>query len=166
MKFCPICKSDSLKFDGIKCFYCSACGWEYYQNTAASVAVIIIYNNKVLVVKRNQNPGKGMLDFPGGFVDPMESAEDAAIREIREELNIDLPEIKYFCSAPNLYNYKNIEYSTCDLFFTVTIDSIDFEIDKSEIAEYYWIEKHQLNPDKFVFSSMKEVIKKIKKSLS
>ena len=135
------------------------CGWEFYQNTAAAVAGIIVKDDKVLAVERNRDPGRNLLDFPGGFVDPMESAEDALRREIEEELHIELGELDYLCSAPNIYEYKGIEYSTCDVFFVAKIDVDISKVEKSEIAGYYWFDKSELDPERFAFISMKAAIK-------
>lgn len=159
MDYCPKCKSGNLQFDGIKKFNCPECSWEFYHNTAAAVAGIIEHKGKVLVVERNLDPGKGMLDFPGGFVEPQESAEAALQREIMEELGVKLFDLKYIGSAPNLYKYKGIEYSTCDIFFVAQIESDDFKVDFSELASFSWINKADLAPDLFAFVSMKEAIK-------
>jgi NADH pyrophosphatase NudC (nudix superfamily) len=156
---CPNCSNMDLIYDGVKKYQCPECGWEFYQNTAAAVAGIIEFQGRVLAVKRNQEPGKGMLDFPGGFVDPMESAEEALRREIKEELHIELRELEYLCSAPNIYHYKGIEYSTCDVFFIAQIDKEILKFEESEIASYYWYDKSELDADKFAFRSMKEGIK-------
>ncbi len=163
MKYCPSCKSDTINFDGIKRFLCPQCGWEFYQNTAAAVAGILEFNGEVLSVVRNQEPGKGMLDFPGGFVDPLETAEEALIREIKEELSIELSSLEYLCSFPNLYSYKGIEYSTCDIFFSARLPHKDFLIEKSEIADIRWNSIENLKPEDFSFGSMKKAIAFLKK---
>lgn len=158
MNYCPICKSGELQFDGIKKFYCPECSWEYYHNTAAAVAGIIEYKEKVLVVERNLNPGKGMLDFPGGFVEPHESAESALKREMMEELGVEIFDLIYLCSTPNIYKYKGIEYATCDFFFKAKIETDLFKINNSEIASIRWVSKINLAPELFAFVSMQKAI--------
>jgi NAD+ diphosphatase len=155
---CPSCKSDNIRFDGLKKYSCPDCGWVYFQNTAASVGGILEYEGKILVVTRNREPKKGMFDFPGGFVDPDETAEEALIREVCEELGVILDNPQYLCTAPNTYLYKGIEYTTCDIFFTAKLESIDFVVQKSEIATFSWLLTKDLDPDKFGFESMKKAI--------
>lgn len=51
-------------------------------------SAIVISNSKYLLIKRGKEPSKGMYSFPGGHVEPNESLEDAAIRELKEETNL------------------------------------------------------------------------------
>lgn len=66
---------------------------------------IIFKSNHVLLIRRKANPGKGLLAFPGGFLNALDktdskgklhkadkSLRDCAIRELYEETKIDLPE--------------------------------------------------------------------------
>lgn len=55
-------------------------------------ADIFIYNNEneFILIKRKNEPFKGQWALPGGFVDYGETVENAAIREAKEETNIDI----------------------------------------------------------------------------
>lgn len=60
--------------------------------------VVCIASGSILMVKRGQNPGKGLWALPGGFLDQVEGIEDGAIRELIEETNIKLqPEVLKRC---------------------------------------------------------------------
>jgi 8-oxo-dGTP diphosphatase len=48
----------------------------------------VIKSNKVLLIKKKRGIGKGLYNAPGGHVEKGETIENAAIREIREELDI------------------------------------------------------------------------------
>lgn len=166
--YCPSCKLTDYQFDGIKKFVCNSCGFEYYHNTASAVAGFLEYEGKVVVIKRNRDPGKGMLDLPGGFCDPMESGEESLIREIKEELGIEPFDLKYLCSFPNKYHYKNNAYYTTDFFYTGKIDTYKFTLETEEVKSVQLIDPMQLEKQKFVFESMRKSIdfyqKKIKDS--
>jgi 8-oxo-dGTP diphosphatase len=45
-------------------------------------------NSKILLVRRKNDPFKGMLSIPGGFINQGETAEDAMIREAKEETSL------------------------------------------------------------------------------
>jgi len=54
------------------------------------VNAIILKDDKVLTVKRNQQPWRGMYWLPGGHVENDEENIDALKREIKEELGFDI----------------------------------------------------------------------------
>lgn len=54
------------------------------------VDVIIEMDKKILLIRRKNRPFKNMLALPGGKIEPNETIEDAAIREAKEETNIDV----------------------------------------------------------------------------
>lgn len=53
---------------------------------------VVVQSGHVLLVKRDHQPGRGNLALPGGFINPTETSLDAAIRELREETNLRIPE--------------------------------------------------------------------------
>lgn len=162
LKFCPKCGSEKLTFLNGQKLHCSNCDFTLYHNTAGAVAVIITYQNQILFTRRNRNPQKGKLDLAGGFVDANESAEETCQREIMEELNfkIDLSQLKYRASFPNLYQYKDIVYNTIDLFFEYPLtEKPHFQLDKSELQEIVWISQKELHLNDLAFESQKKFFK-------
>lgn len=125
LKFCPRCGGIHFEPHGSKANKCRDCGFVFFFNAAAAVAVILRNEGKVLLTKRAFDPGKGTLDLPGGFVDPLESAEHAVDREIEEELNLKITEKKYCGSFPNTYVYGGVLYYTCDLVFECSVASFE-----------------------------------------
>lgn len=121
-KICPMCGSNKIENHGNRKWMCPDCGFDLYNNVATAVGLIIQDKNKnVLFEVRAKEPRKGFYALPGGFVDFDESAEEAAMRECREEIGVEIDNVKYLCSAPNTYEYKNLEYKTCDIFFTADL---------------------------------------------
>ncbi len=151
--FCPVCKSDNIYFDGIKEFHCKECSFTYFHNAAAATAAFLEYDRKIMFVRRFREPRKGLLDLPGGFIDPNESAEDGLNRELQEELGITLDNMKYLGSAPNIYTYKNVTYNTCDLFFYSKISAMPEKIDDSEIVSIEMIDPLKINKNELAFKS-------------
>ncbi|MBR1639461.1 MAG: NUDIX domain-containing protein [Treponema sp.] len=117
---CPMCGSRKIENHGNRKWLCPDCGFDLYCNVAAAVGIIIYDDDyNVLFEVRAKDPRKGYIAVPGGFVDFDESAENAVLRECREEIgvNISPQDVKFLCTNPNTYPYKNIEYKTCDIFF-------------------------------------------------
>lgn len=121
-KLCPMCGSKKIENHGNRKWMCQDCGFDLYNNVASAVGVVIRdrYNNVLFEIRAKQ-PRKGYAAVPGGFVDFDESAEEAAVRECREEIGVAVEGVKFLCTAPNTYEYKNIEYKTCDIFFTAEL---------------------------------------------
>jgi ADP-ribose pyrophosphatase YjhB (NUDIX family)/CheY-like chemotaxis protein len=117
-RFCPSCGSRRLVSDRGRRWVCPDCGFEYFHNVASAAGVIIETKGGVLLLARAKEPQKGRLCLPGGFVEPGERAEDAALRECREELGWAPERIEFLASYPNLYRYKGVPYATCDLYVT------------------------------------------------
>jgi len=152
---CPNCGSGDISFGGIKKFYCQACSFTFFHNVAAAVAVVLEYGEQIVLIERNKEPGTGKLDLPGGFVDPDESAEEAVRREVKEELSIDLGELKYLGSYPNTYDYKGVTYKTCDLFFSSRINTLPTIFDTREIKELVLIHPSEIIDEQIAFESTK-----------
>jgi len=129
-KLCPQCGSKKIENHNNRKWLCPDCGYDLYNNVATAVGVIIYdkYDN-VLFEVRAKDPRKGFLALPGGFVDFDESLETAVERECCEEIGVSIKGAEYLCNAPNTYEYKGVEYKTCDIFFTAPLpdefDSIE-----------------------------------------
>ncbi len=73
------------------------------MKTIEVVAAIIHRNNKILATQRGYGDYKGMWEFPGGKMERGETEEQAIVREIREELNVDVFVEKKVCTVE--YDY-------------------------------------------------------------
>ena len=89
-RFCPRCGADAeIAFP--RSLSCPACGYgAYYNPKPVACAIPRDGDGNVLLLRRGFDPGAGLWTFPGGFVDLGESVEQAALREVREELEIDV----------------------------------------------------------------------------
>jgi 8-oxo-dGTP diphosphatase len=80
-----------------------------YEMPAVTVDALIVryrpasvseWDVEILLIRRKNEPFKGMWAFPGGFVDKNEEPVDACVREVKEETGIDLPNaVKLFWAA-------------------------------------------------------------------
>lgn len=163
LKFCPKCGNESLNWDGEKKWNCDKCDFVLFHNVAGAVAVIIRFKDEILLTRRNQEPKKGKLDLAGGFVDPSETAEQTCVRELFEEMKIqvDISELKYLASLPNIYKYKNIVYNTLDLFYGYEVEEkFEADLELSEISDTVWLTINDINPNEIAFDSQRIFLEK------
>ncbi len=162
-KYCPKCGEKDLSLSSKKSFICRSCNFKFYLNTAAA-GIALIFNKKgeLLVTKRKYDPAKGMLDFPGGFAEPGETIEACLIREIKEELNLAITSLTYFCSVPNIYVYKTVTYSIIDSAFLCSVDNFDTIKASDDISDFYFIKRNNLYKSRFGLDSPKIVIDRLR----
>ena len=160
--FCPACgRKNFLKDRHIK-YQCTACSFTFYWNVAASTAVIIHYRERILFTIRGREPGQGLLDLPGGFVNPQETIEEAARREIREELELELDSLHYLFSLPNLYLYRDVQYHTIDAFFETRLKEVPPIKARDDVIGFEWKHLEEISLDQIALPSIKECIKKLR----
>lgn len=158
-RFCPRCGSNAFEPFGTKAHACADCKFELYTNASGAV-VALIRNEKgeMLFTRRAFNPCKGMLDLPGGFIDPGETAEEALVREVHEELNVQIEKAVYKGSSPNEYVFSGLSVFTVDLIFECTV--LDFSTLQvaDDVISY---EFHHVTPEileQIGFSSIREIV--------
>lgn len=161
--YCPRCGKEGFEDRGERAKFCPNCELSYYGNVASAVACIIRDKaGRMLFVRRANEPAKGTLDMAGGFVDPMETVEEAVAREIKEETGMRAERMKYLTSLPNIYPFSGITVYTSDLFFLVEVDSFDEAKASDDAAELVVIEQAELNEELFGLVSIKRFIKLLK----
>ncbi|NPA09365.1 MAG: NUDIX domain-containing protein [Chlorobi bacterium] len=168
LKYCPNCGKESLQWDGERKWSCQNCGFTLYNNVAGAVAVVIRYNDEIYLTRRNRDPKKAKLDLAGGFVDPKESAEETCKRELFEELqlDVDISNLKYLTSLPNVYQYKEIDYNTIDLFYEYRVpEKFEVNLELSEISEAVWIPLKEMNLEDIAFDSQKKFFEEYLKNI-
>ena len=106
------------------------------KNLIIAVGVVIIHENKLLIAKRL--PDKAMAnkwEFPGGKLEENETLEECAIREIKEELCIDV-EIDDYLGYEDLPG-KHDDY--CLHIYTAKLLDDKTKIFLTEHSEYAWV---------------------------
>ncbi len=90
LEFCSNCgaKNSFGKIDGGDRYYCSNCSSIHYENPKPTATLICPQNDKLLLVKRAAEPGKGEWGLPGGFIERGETLIEGAKRELYEETRL------------------------------------------------------------------------------
>jgi ADP-ribose pyrophosphatase YjhB (NUDIX family) len=160
-RHCPACASPFLRSERGRRWICPDCGFEYFHNVAAAAGLILERDGSILLVVRAREPARGKLALPGGFVEPGESAEEAAMRECREEIGWAPERMEFLASYPNLYRYRGIPYATCDLFFRArapSLEASDYDCDGEETSELRFIEASRIPWADIAFGSARRAL--------
>lgn len=85
-----------------------------YAPTFVTTDAVVVQSGHVLMIRRKHEPGKGLLAFPGGFLNAKtdRSLMDCMIRELREETGLKVPEKVLKGSITNQKTYDAIERSS------------------------------------------------------
>ena len=109
---------------------------------------LILKGDDIVLIKKVGGPYDGKLDLPGGTIEFGETPVKALIREIKEELNIDIHEneIKYLVGSTS----SNIKSDMIDNHFnecyiiTKDLDISDIKLQEEEVAEIKWFSKKEI----------------------
>ena len=113
--------------------------WEEWQATEEAVVTYLENDNQILLIEKLRGFGKGKITAPGGRIDRGEKSIDAAIREFKEEVGLDVYNLKevgvlYFHFTSG-YKMKAYIYYTSDF---------SGELVDTDEAKPFWKEKDLL----------------------
>lgn len=119
-----------------------------------------MHDGQLLLTRRAHAPAAGTLDLPGGFVDPHEPLEQALARELDEELGLVMPvdAARYLFSLPNLYEFAEVTYATCDSFFRLDCATRPALLARDDVAEVMWVSLFDIEPRMIGLSSTRAAV--------
>ena len=137
---------------------CELCG---FKNPKATVTAIIIKENRLLMLKREEEPFKGQWDLPGGYMQEEESPQLAIMRELNEELGIT--DFKSITPIGQFYGngyWKEAKFPILSHVFLVDFSgNIELNEENSEIT---WYPLKDLKSEEVAFDSNISIAQKAK----
>jgi len=142
LNYCPKCggvlRLSPVKHDARERLLCQSCAFVFYQDPKVSACTIPVIDGKVVLVRRAISPGKGLWVFPGGFMDADETVEEAAVRETREEVNLEVR----ISGLVGVYSYRTpvvvVVYACEVVGGALRIDRESMEVRAFAPAEIPW----------------------------
>lgn len=130
-QFCSRCGTKTLQKPGERGKECPDCGELFYPRISPAVIVLIRKGHEILLA-RSPNFPQCLYGLIAGFIEPGESAEAAVVREIREEVGIEVKNITYF--GTQAWPFPN----SLMIGFTAEYSSGDIQPDGLEIDDAKW----------------------------
>lgn len=118
------------------CLLCS------FENPKLTATAIIIRDNKLLVLKRNEEPFRGEWDFMGGYVNKGETPEQTLRREIKEELGTQVREATLIGAFPGTASYKEYEFPVLSFAYLTELEGEIVLNDEN--SAYAWVPMTEL----------------------
>jgi len=130
-RFCGACGKPMSRAPGERAMKCE-CGHLAYPRIAPAMMVLIRRGPAILLARNVAVPAGGRMSALAGFLEPGESIEDAIHREVREEVGVEVKDLRYFASQSWPYPHSLM------IAFTAEYAGGDIVCDPNEIAEARW----------------------------
>lgn len=98
-QYCGHCATPTTQLPTERAKRCHSCGLRQYPRLSPAVIMLVYKGDKVLLARAPRFRA-GMYSVLAGFVEPGESLEETVAREVREEVGIEVKNIRYFGSQP------------------------------------------------------------------
>ncbi len=156
-KFCGKCGTKTKQKSDERALMCPNCNSIIYPKISPAVIVSIVCNDKILLA-RGANWPEDWYSCVAGYVDVGESLEEALIREVKEEVGVDIKNIRYYKSQP-----WPLSGSMMIGFVAEANDMQPIVIDGKEIVEAKWFNISDLPKFSSRISIAGEMIEKFEK---
>jgi NAD+ diphosphatase len=139
-KYCGRCGSKTELKKDERATVCPECNLVVFPKISPAVIVAITCSNKILLAKGKNYKGD-FYALIAGYVDVGESIEETVVREVKEEVGLDIKNLKYYKSQPWPFS------SSLMLGFTAEADDTQpIRIDEKEIKDAGWFDRGNLPP--------------------
>lgn len=173
--YCPVCgnKLNQQHIGGRNRPACDNCGYVHYMNPVPGVGMLIEMDGGLVLIRRGHAPHKNRWTLPSGFVEFDESAEEAAIREAKEETGlqteiIELAAVNSFPEGPPtsgimiFYRMKPVDgelragddADAVQVFMPEGMPKIPFRTHREMVAK--WLEWQSQPPNEHVTPNLTE----------
>jgi NAD+ diphosphatase len=130
-QFCGRCGSPLRTKTNERAKECPQCGLLHFPRLAPAI-IVLVERGRELLLARSRHFMPGMYSVLAGFVEPGESLVEAVMREVKEEVDIEVTNIKYFGSQPWPFPHSLM------IGFTATYASGEISLDDEEIEDAGW----------------------------
>ncbi len=136
-RFCGRCATPTEHTRGERAITCPTCKLVQYPRVTPAVIVLVRRGDQALLARSGRFP-LPFFSTLAGFVEAGESLEETIAREIREEVGVEVKNVRYFGSQPWPFPHQLM------IGFTADHAAGEIAIDGEEIAEARWFDANEL----------------------
>jgi 8-oxo-dGTP diphosphatase len=144
VKFCPRCGmvvGQAERFGKMRPV-CSQCGWMHFADPKVAASALIEQDGRVLLVRRVNEPFRGLWTLPAGFVDAGEDPADTAVRECLEETGLTVRIVRVLDVIAGREHPRG-----ADFIIVYSAQVVSGELTAGDDADRaMWFERDQLPP--------------------
>jgi len=164
--FCPRC---AAALPGPPPTACGDCGYQLFVNARPTAGLVLLDRDperpsgvddsgpRFLALRRAAEPMIGRWETPGGFCDGWEHPADAAVREAREELGVELTLGDCLGMFIGSYEFQDEVLPVLDVFFLATLDDQSIVLNPAEATESRWFPL--FDPPPLAFATMDQAVR-------
>jgi NAD+ diphosphatase len=138
-QYCGRCGVETANKANERARECPQCGLLSYPRISPAIIVLVQRDDKLLLARSHRHP-QGLFSVLAGFVEPGETLETAVAREIREEVGIEVKDIRYFGSQP--WPFPN----SLMIAFTCHYAEGEIVLEEEEMADAGWFTADNMPP--------------------
>lgn len=156
-RFCLVCgkPANNIQDNILKC---TNCNYKHFINSAPAAGILLKTNdNKYLLTKRGTDPYKGAWDVAVGFIGLEELFEEAAARELNEELHITAPIEKIIGSAYLTYPYQQVNLPVLAIVGIAKINAQEIQVD-DDVAEIAFFTLEELSRVSMPYQNLQKLL--------
>ena len=137
--FCPCCggplKTPAAQPPAVQ--VCGVCKRPHYRNAKPCAGVVIMRNHHVLLVRRAFEPGKGLWDIPGGFLEEAELPELGAQREAQEETGLEVRLLDFLGFYLDTYLFHGEQFTILNIYFVADARGEPLPGDDADLCAWF-----------------------------
>lgn len=137
---CGKCGAATTSGEGGHVRVCSACEKRHFPRSDPAIMAVILRGDQVLLARQPKWPA-GMYSVLAGFVEPGESVEEAVVREVREEVGLEVDGIRYLRSQPWPFP------ASLMIGYVMRSESGEIDLRDDELEEARWVTREQINAE-------------------
>jgi NAD+ diphosphatase len=138
-RFCGKCGGRTDPMEGERGRVCAGCGLHFFPRVSPAVIVAVVRDGKILLAQSRRFPS-AFYSVLAGFVEPGETFEECVHREIREEVGIEVENIRYFGSQPWPFPHSLM------VGFTASFAGGNLVLEEKEIVQAGWFGPEEVLP--------------------